>query len=474
VNQPATILQNKITELLQWERRKRREQALALLLFHSMLAALLVAPFYSQFAGGRFRWFIPVLLLAAGAPFFFVKARWRRADSARALVRVDKSLQLDERVLTAWEVLERDQARGAALLVMKEAAEKLATVNPKMLFRRTWSWQAYSVLPLLILWLGVVWLDIAVQSGATTRLSAPTLARRLEEFSRSLHERATSERLPETLHLSRDLAEVARKGIESETEDEEIRAELAGVMKKIELATKSAAAQATFSAGESRQYLNDLQAELESARDLFNPPPGAEKTRSFPEQWLDGLAPLPRLKRQFDQAGQSGSMGQSQLQSFLDQIQKQVTGELDRRALLDAQQFLEQMSRQSGGEPGESIARRSGKGEDGSPEDGARNNHESSTPGHEAGNHESGSPSLPDFKAGGATQLKGSLGAGQSGGIPLKGKPAAGTSAMPEKEVIASYRRQAEAELESERVPEALKETIKKYFLSLDESTRQR
>jgi hypothetical protein len=38
--------------------------------------------------------------------------------------------------------------------------------------------------------------------------------------------------------------------------------------------------------------------------------------------------------------------------------------------------------------------------------------------------------------------------------------------------VIATYRRQAEQELNTERVPEALKETIKKYFLSLD--TQQR
>ena len=38
---------------------------------------------------------------------------------------------------------------------------------------------------------------------------------------------------------------------------------------------------------------------------------------------------------------------------------------------------------------------------------------------------------------------------------------------MSQDEVIASYRRQAEAELNTERVPEALKETIKNYFLSL-------
>ena len=38
---------------------------------------------------------------------------------------------------------------------------------------------------------------------------------------------------------------------------------------------------------------------------------------------------------------------------------------------------------------------------------------------------------------------------------------------MSQDDVIASYRRQAEAELNTERVPEALKETIKNYFLSL-------
>jgi hypothetical protein len=36
--------------------------------------------------------------------------------------------------------------------------------------------------------------------------------------------------------------------------------------------------------------------------------------------------------------------------------------------------------------------------------------------------------------------------------------------------VIASYRRQAEAELNSERIPSELKETIKNYFLSLEKS----
>jgi hypothetical protein len=52
----------------------------------------------------------------------------------------------------------------------------------------------------------------------------------------------------------------------------------------------------------------------------------------------------------------------------------------------------------------------------------------------------------------------------------LKGNPTAGKSAVVDSEVVASYRRQAEQELNSERVPEDLKEMIKNYFLSLGEA----
>jgi hypothetical protein len=471
MNKAVEILQEKLRRLLRWERRRRREQALLRLLFYSLLAALLIAPFAAQLGLLPFRWFIPVFALVAGAPILFVTARWRRADSIRALAQLDKTLQLKERVLTAWEVLEQNRSRGAALLVLKEAAERIAGVEPKRLFRRSWRWHTYAIVPLFILWFGVVWLDVSVPSGAAARAAPPGLAHRLEEFSRKLEERAASDRLPETLRLSRELAEVARKAIEAQTRDEKLKAELAGVMKKIDLAGKSAALPDTFTTRESRQHLHDLQAELDSAHDLLNLAP-RDRPPELTDQWLDRLEALPRLKRQLDQAGQRGTMGENDLKTILEKIQKQVSGELDRRALLDAQQYLEQMSRQREGQPGESSARRGGQREDGSQEDGAPDDNANSLAGHEPGRQESGSPSLPEFKAGLATQLKGSLGGTQSGGISLKGQPAPGKSGVPEKEVIASYRRQAEAELERERVPEALKETIKNYFLSLGEAER--
>jgi hypothetical protein len=63
--------------------------------------------------------------------------------------------------------------------------------------------------------------------------------------------------------------------------------------------------------------------------------------------------------------------------------------------------------------------------------------------------------------------VKGLLGEGSTSGLALKAKPSPGNSEVAQEEVIAAYRRQAEAELNTESVPEALKDAIKNYFLSL-------
>jgi hypothetical protein len=77
---------------------------------------------------------------------------------------------------------------------------------------------------------------------------------------------------------------------------------------------------------------------------------------------------------------------------------------------------------------------------------------------------------LPEFRGGAQTQVKGLLGEGESSGVAFKGNPTTGKSALSQQAVVANYRRQAEQELNSERVPEALKETVRNYFLSLENS----
>jgi len=465
----AETLRKKLAELLSWERRKRREQILTTVFCYALLAALLILPFHGLLETVISRWFIPILFFGVMAPFFFARGHWRLADSARALARVDKTLELDERTLTAWELLERNESRAAALMVLKQAGEKLANLDPKALFRRNWSWQAYCALSLLLLWLGLLWFDVGLRFDGGVQFSPPqTVAQRLREFSRALQDKAKNEGLDESLRVGRELEQVAQKSIDDKTGDEKFKADLAGMQNKIATMGKSAAEQQPLSASESQQDLRDLKAELEAARDLFNNGDATKGAQELGRQWLDQLATLPQIKKQFEREGQSGqSLSQSDLKSFLDKLDKQATRELDRRTLLDAQQFLEQLMKQGQGEKGESDVKVAGQGERDSPDDGERTNNRSNLPGKEPGKREAESASLPEFQAGAAAHVKGLLGEGNSSGVVLKAKPSAGKSEVSQDDVIASYRRQAEAELNTERVPEALKETIKNYFLSL-------
>jgi hypothetical protein len=207
---------------------------------------------------------------------------------------------------------------------------------------------------------------------------------------------------------------------------------------------------------------------LQAARDLLNMPDGLKAPQEGQQPWLDRLATLPQLHQQLEGANPSAqSLSRNNLQSLLDKLEKQVTGELDRRTLLDAQQFLEQLMKQGEGEKGENNLRTAAPGERDSPADGERAKNRSPLPGEEPGKKEAGSPSLPEFQGGAAAHVKGLLGEGSTSGLALKAKPSPGKSAVTQEEVIASYRRQAEAELNTERVPEPLKEAIKNYFLSL-------
>jgi hypothetical protein len=70
-------------------------------------------------------------------------------------------------------------------------------------------------------------------------------------------------------------------------------------------------------------------------------PDGAKGSQELPQQWTDRLASLPQLKKQLDKEQQAGpGFGQNQLKAFLDRMDQQATGALDRRALIDAQKFL--------------------------------------------------------------------------------------------------------------------------------------
>jgi hypothetical protein len=327
-------------------------------------------------------------------------------------------------------------------------------------------------LPLVTLWFTLLWLDFDRWNDAARSSGPQTLAQQAREFSRQLQERAKNEGLRESLKMGQELEKVARKGIDNKTVDEQFKKDLAGMSKKFDEAAKSGVDRDSGAAAESRQSLKDLQAELSAARDLAELPDLPKGAEELGRQWAERLATMPQLKRHMEKAGQSGQgTGQRDLKAFLDQLERQVSSELDRRALLDAQQYLQQLMKGQG-EKSENYARSSGEGEEDGMPDGAKEKNYSNLPGKDQGKKNDESRSLPEFGAATSTHVKGAVGEGESSALMFKGKPAPGKSALSQSEVVASYRRQAEQELNSERVPPALKDTIKNYFLSLEEARK--
>ena len=464
-------LKSKFAELTGWERRKRREEILVLTLCAALALALVLAPLHILLPMSWLRWFVPAGLFAVLAPFFFHRGRRSGADGARAAASLDKTLGLEERAVTAWELSARDATSAAAQLVFKQAEEKLRSIQPRALFPRRVGWPAYLALPLFVLWFTVLWLDFDRWNDHGRSSSPQSLAQKAREFSRELQEKAKNEGLRESLKMGEELEKVARKGVDDKTADEQFKKELAAMSQKFDAAAKSGGDK--DSATDSQQSLKDLQAELAAAHDLMQLPDLPKGAEELGRQWAERLATMPQLKRQMDKSERAGQgPAQRDLKAFLDQLERQVSGELDRRALLEAQQYLQQMMKQGQREKGENYARGGAQGEEDATPDGAKEKNPSNLPGKEPGRKSEDTRTLPDFRADTSTRVKGALGEGESSGLMFKGKPATGKSTVSPSEVVASYRRQAEQELNSERVPEGLKETIKNYFLSLGEARK--
>jgi hypothetical protein len=114
-----------------------------------------------------------------------------------------------------------------------QAADRVKALEPKAVFPRQLSWREYLVLPLLALWLMLIWLEVGVPVDGDIKLPrAQALAHQLREFSRELQEKAKREGLSDSLQVGRELEKAAQKGIDAKTGDEKFKSELAGLTKK--------------------------------------------------------------------------------------------------------------------------------------------------------------------------------------------------------------------------------------------------
>ena len=464
------VLGAHVSGLLQWEKRKRCERTLVAALSGALLAAL-AAPLFVSIPHD-WAWTTPLAFLVLIAPPLLLARRWRRRDTARSLAALDRALGLGERVTTAWELVQRNDTRAVALLVLRQAAERVKGADPRKLFPRRWDKRVFLVVPLFALWLALHLFEVRFAHDTPAPGEPPAAARELRDFARRLEEKARSEGLPRALEAARELERIAQRGIDARTGDNAFRREIAGAQRKM-AADGDAAAQTAFGAAESQRQLEDLKAELETAREWLATP-GSES-----QSWASRLAGLTQLRKHGqwrpDESGQT--LNRDELGAFLDKLDKRVAAELDRRALLDAERYLNRLAQGGQGKDGDRRAglgstgkregKRSGEREDslaGVPEG------QASAPGTKPGTATGDQSRLPEYRVGVRSPVPGERAEGERSVIFLKGRPTAGTSAVSEDEVIAAYRRQAEAELDTERIPGELKDAIRTYFLSLEES----
>jgi hypothetical protein len=467
------LLQEKFSELISWERIKRREKILLSALLYSLVVSLVVLPARDLVPPWLRPFFFPPLPFTILAMGVFLLHPWRDRESLRSVFLLDKTLHLQERAITAWEIVGRREKSGAERLVLEEVGEKLRGVDPRELFKRPNSWHTFLTPPLLLLWLLAFWLDVGLHLGSGSPTAS--LAQKLKEFSQDLQEKAQAQGLTESRKVARSLEEAAEKRLGGKVGEKELKEDLMGMAGRIERMGQKVQEEfdLRFPAA-TREALLDLKAELQASRpSLF--PESARREGNLAQEILGRLSPFPRLKEEVEKGLRSRErLNEKELQRFLDQLDKDIVAELDRRTLQEIAEFLAVLLRGAEGrdvegaqgkELGEPFQEAT-KTDRGGLQDAEKGRGTGSLPGDQPGTKRQ-ALQTPPFKARAATHLKGLLGEGKSSRLGFRGEgPAKGREVSPE-EVLTSYRRQAEEELASERIPEGLRDAIKSYFLSL-------
>ncbi|HTM09105.1 MAG TPA: hypothetical protein VL754_12000 [Verrucomicrobiae bacterium] len=463
MNDETALLRAKFSDLIAWERSKRRENILLAALAYAFIVALVFLPARRFLPAGVSPLSAPIFFFAVLAAAHFWRRRWRAKDSLTALAALDRALGLDERALTAAEIIHRGAPSPVELYVLHEAGEKLKAADVRSLFKRRWSWQALSAPALIVLWLALLWLGVGADFGAAG--SKGGLAEKVKDYSRELEEKAEAQSLKESLKTARALKALADERLSGKASEEKFQQNLAGMEKRIDALPPAPAGDFDFG-GYTREEAAALKAELEAAKSrLRSAPGGGEKDLR--------LESLPRLSEAIQRSGGAmENMGPGELERWLDRLEQQIAGELERRSLADVRQFLSLIlgGRDSG--DASSQAEIEGHGR----QDGARDQDRSAGKGKLPGDQpgvklQGGQPPAPS--AGAAARIPGVVGEGAGSGVTWRAEAKAGASKVPEEEAPASYRRQMEEELAAEKIPPALKETVKKYFLSLDDKNKR-
>lgn len=452
-----TELQQELESLRQWEKRKRREHLLLEAFVYGAAASLVTVPLERWLPGSLTPlWLAPCLFIVIAA-FLLVMRRFRSTEFLYTLNRLDHELGLEERALTAWELLSRRVDRAPERLVLEEAEARLKGVKSRGLFRREFGWQAYAAPVLLVALLLTAWLPVG--SAPAPEVSA-TLAEEVKQLASETEKEARRRDLAESRRVAKELADVAQKNLRGESNEAELGYALGAIIDSIDEAFRS------LSVGEDvdwpgigAQQLSELQERLQElqGRPSLSGSPGDR--RGLLDQL--GIGSTARRSEPGD------DMNAKEIQEFLDKLSHDAKAEQDRRLLNHTRKALSQLL--PGNPQGSGLEQFAAPG---IPEDSRRPEQEQGLAGRLPGDApatENGVAEAydPAFRARVRSHLQGLLGEGPSRGFGFRGQGKAGESSIPDDEVVVRYERQIEEQMSSEEIPADFKETIKNYFLSL-------
>ncbi|MGH7845248.1 MAG: hypothetical protein ACREQW_08770 [Candidatus Binatia bacterium] len=472
MNDCELLLRDRFAALLDWEKSKRRESILIAVLFWSLVVSLPVLLARRLWGDGFGLLFVPLGLFLLGGAAALLLRPWSKRQSLRSIFLLDRSLKMEDRALTAWDILEREQKKAAEQLVLEEAAERLATFDPRVTFKRNFSWHGGAALALLVVWiLGALFTG---GGGFAPQASVPPVvpvARALKDFLQPLEEKAELQNLSQSLELARALREIAEKVLQNEISEETFRDELGHAMNRLQGMNEHGEVESSLFPV-SRSALEDLGAEIaELKRELALSQAGDKKL--FDTQVREKLGQLPRLEQALQKslAGKTAPGGDeldsAALQSLLERLEAMLQAQMERLTQEEMQEFLASILGSGQGDGAQQLAR---DDLDGRRESGGGTEKKSALgklPGDQPGEKSAGLDKVATATRGGPSQVKGALGEGERTRIKVRSENRVGASKETIENVPAGYQRQVERDLASEEIPDGLKDTIKKYFLSL-------
>jgi len=327
------LFQEKIGRLLRWEKAKRREQILVMALCYSVLASLVILPMEQLFPPwARPVSITPILFLIMVLLYFFSRP-WDGRESLRTVIRLDKSLHLQERALTAWDIVRRRGQKPAELLVLEEAAAKLKAVDVKGLFKRRLSWHAFLAPPLFLIWMWVAWFGVDFHFNWIHQTKVRLVAKRLKEYSQDLRVRAEEDKLIESLKMAHALEEVAERGMKEEIGEARLRDDLSEAVRGIR-DLNLGGSKGSGLPDMSGKALSDLKTEVEKLREALNLSDSLLEKGILGSNFLEKLDRLSPFRGELgEQPLSSENLDKQEVRKFLKELEEKTRAELDRRAL---------------------------------------------------------------------------------------------------------------------------------------------